>query len=186
MSVLHLINATIDGRCDHRNVVADDDLHTHALQAIGDADAILYGSGTYRLLAPHWSKVAAEQSATPAVNQFASVLMAKPKIVFSSSAEPWPGWNTTVERRDPRSCVAELLDGGAHRLTIQASPQLARTLRRAGLVDELHMLLQPLVGDSGPVLFEPDERYELTLKGIARTRSGAAALTYAFGASVDV
>ena len=44
MTVIHLINATLDGRCDHRSVVADDDLHAHALETITNADAILFGS----------------------------------------------------------------------------------------------------------------------------------------------
>src|SRR4051812_48446284 len=77
LPVTHLINATLDGRCDHRHVVADDDLHAHAHETIADADAILFGSGTYRLLAPHWSQVAEAQSSTPVINAFASELAAK-------------------------------------------------------------------------------------------------------------
>lgn len=44
MTVIHLINATLDGRCDHRSVIADDDLDAHALETITNADAILFGS----------------------------------------------------------------------------------------------------------------------------------------------
>jgi dihydrofolate reductase len=180
MSVVHLINASLDGRCDHRNVIPDDDLHAHALTAISDADLLLYGAGTYRLLAPYWSQVAEEQSDNPTVNEFASVLAAKPKIVFSSTVEPWPNWNSTVEDTDPTVRVSELLDHGASKLVIQASPQLAATLRRSGLVTELRLLIQPLAGGGGPALFEPDERYQLTLTGMRRTKSGAAALDYEF------
>ena len=61
MPVTHLINVTLDGRCDHRSVIADDDLHRHALETI--ADVILFGSGTYRLLAPYWSRAADEGGA---------------------------------------------------------------------------------------------------------------------------
>jgi dihydrofolate reductase len=180
MTVVHLINATLDGFCDHRSVIPDDDLHTHALSTIADADLLLYGAGTYRLLAPHWSQVAEEQSGSPTINEFATVLAAKPKIVFSSTAKPWPNWNSTVEDSDPTARVSQLLEGGAAKLVIQASPQLARTLRRGGLVTQLRLLMQPLVAGDGPTLFEPDERYEFTLTGIQRTRSGAAALDYEF------
>lgn len=180
MSVVHLINASLDGRCDHRNAIPDDDLHAHALSTIADADLLLYGAGTYRLLASYWSQAAEEQAESPTVNEFASVLAAKSKIVFSSTVEPWPGWNSTVEDTDPTVRVPELLDGGALKLVVMASPQLARTLRRAGLVNELRLLLQPLAGGGGPELFEPDEHYELTLTGMQQTRSGAAALDYAF------
>jgi dihydrofolate reductase len=180
MTVVHLINATLDGRCGHRNVIPDDDLHTHALSTIADADLLLFGGGTYRLLAPHWAQVAAEQSESPPINEFATSLAAKPKIVFSSTATPWPDWNSTVEDSDPTARVSELLDGGATKLVIQASPRLASTLRRAGLVTQLRLLMQPLVADDGPTLFEPDETYELTLTRIQRTRAGAAALDYEF------
>lgn len=180
MSVLHLISASLDGRCDHRNVIPDDDLHAHALSTIADADRLLYGAGTYRLLAPYWSQVADEQSESPTINAFASVLAAKPKIVFSSTAEPWPQWNSTVEDTDPTLRVSELLGSGDSRLVIHASPRLARSLRRSGLVTELRLLMQPLAGGDGPALFEPDERYELALTGLQRTQSGAAALDYEF------
>lgn len=65
--------------------------------------------------------------------------------------------------------VPELLMGNAH-LVIQASPQLARTLRRASLVQTLRLLLQPLVAGSGPALFEPDGAYDLTLRAARTTR----------------
>jgi len=109
MPVVHLINATLDGRCDHRNVIADDDLHAHALETIADADAILFGSGTYRLLAPYWSQVAEEASSTPVINAFARALAGKPKILFSATAQPWPGWSTILDRSDPVTRVPELL-----------------------------------------------------------------------------
>src|SRR5215218_10283194 len=101
MTVTHLINATIGGRCGHEAVIADDDLHIHAMQTIADVDTLLFGAGTYRLLAPHWAEVAREQSGTTAENEFATTLRDKPKILFSSSSEPLEGWNTTLDTSDP-------------------------------------------------------------------------------------
>src|SRR6476469_314763 len=37
------INVTLDGCCDHREMVADDDLHRHAAENLGHADALLFG-----------------------------------------------------------------------------------------------------------------------------------------------
>jgi riboflavin biosynthesis pyrimidine reductase len=150
MPVTHLINATLDGRCDHRNVIPDDDLHAHALETIAHVDAILFGSGTYRLLAPYWSQAARDASGTEVTNEFARVFAATPKILFSATAEPWPEWNTTVDRSDPVERVRELRADGEENLVVQASPQLARTLRRAGLIDRLRLLLRPLVAAPGP------------------------------------
>ena len=87
MPVTHLINATLDVRCDHRQVIADDDLHAHAQATIAGADAILLGSGTYCLLAPNRFQMAKEASGTAVANEFARVLAATPKILFSAGAD---------------------------------------------------------------------------------------------------
>ena len=60
-----------------------------------------------------------------------------------------------MENADPTSRVPELIEDGASKVVIKASPQLARTMRRAGLVNELRLFMQPLAGGSGPTLFEP-------------------------------
>ena len=39
------INVTLDGCCDHRAMVADDDIHRHAVENFGRADALLFGRG---------------------------------------------------------------------------------------------------------------------------------------------
>src|SRR4051812_45955686 len=73
------------------------------------------------------------------------------------------------------------MSGGMDRLVVQASPQLARTLREAGPVDRLRLLLQPMVAGAGPELFGAGEQLEgLTLQSVRSMPSGAAALDYAF------
>ena len=41
------INVTLDGCCDHRAIVADEDLHRHAVENLNRADALLFGWVTY-------------------------------------------------------------------------------------------------------------------------------------------
>ncbi|WP_151082036.1 hypothetical protein [Nocardioides cynanchi] len=53
--------------------------------------------------------MAQEQSGSPAVNEFATVLAEKPKIVFWSTVTACPDWNTTGEDVDPTVRVPELL-----------------------------------------------------------------------------
>ena len=43
------INVTLDGCCDHREMIADEDLHRHAMENIVDADALLFGRVTYEI-----------------------------------------------------------------------------------------------------------------------------------------
>jgi hypothetical protein len=45
-SLRYLINVTLDGCCDHREVSADEDLHRHAVENLEQADALLWSSST--------------------------------------------------------------------------------------------------------------------------------------------
>ena len=44
------INVTLDGCCDHRAGIADEDLHRHAAENIAQADALLFGRVTYEMM----------------------------------------------------------------------------------------------------------------------------------------
>jgi dihydrofolate reductase len=179
MPVTHLINSTPDGRCAHEQVIPDDDLHAHATETLERADLVLFGAGTYSLLAPHWSEVFQTGTGTANELRFARSLAALPKILFSRSTDRIEGWNTTVDRDDPVVRVLDLLAAGDPEIVVQASPRLAATLRKAGLVDRMRLLLQPMVAGTGPPLFGEDEALRLELQSVSAHRSGAVALDYA-------
>src|ERR1700682_1351248 len=44
------INVTLDGCCDHRAMLADEDLHRHAVENLDQADALLFGRATYEMM----------------------------------------------------------------------------------------------------------------------------------------
>src|SRR5688572_14639238 len=44
------INVTLDGCCDHRAMLADEDLHRHAVENLEQADALLFGRVTYEMM----------------------------------------------------------------------------------------------------------------------------------------
>ena len=48
------INVTLDGCCDHREGVADEDLHRHAAENLAQADALLFGRVTYEMMEAGW------------------------------------------------------------------------------------------------------------------------------------
>ncbi len=50
------INVTLDGCCDHREVIADEELHRHAAQNIARADALLFGRVTYEMMEEAWRR----------------------------------------------------------------------------------------------------------------------------------
>ena len=54
------INVTLDGCCDHRVGIADEDLHRHAAENIAQADALLFGRVTYEMMEAAWRLVDAD------------------------------------------------------------------------------------------------------------------------------
>ena len=48
------INVTLDGCCDHREGIADEDLHRHAVENLARADALLFGRVTYEMMEAAW------------------------------------------------------------------------------------------------------------------------------------
>src|SRR4029450_5274591 len=48
------INVTLDRCCDHRAILADEDLHRHAIENLGQADALLFGRVTYEMMEVAW------------------------------------------------------------------------------------------------------------------------------------
>ena len=52
------INVTLDGCCDHREGVPDEELHRHATENLAQADALLFGRVTYELMEAGWRSLA--------------------------------------------------------------------------------------------------------------------------------
>src|SRR5438046_423009 len=48
------INVTLDGCCDHRAGIPDEELHRHAAENIAQADALLFGRVTYEMMEAAW------------------------------------------------------------------------------------------------------------------------------------
>jgi len=48
------INVTLDGCCDHREGIADEELHRHAAWNLDQADALLFGRITYEMMEAAW------------------------------------------------------------------------------------------------------------------------------------
>ena len=50
------INVTLDGCCDHRVMIADEDVHRHAVENLERADALLFGRVAYAIMEGAWRR----------------------------------------------------------------------------------------------------------------------------------
>jgi len=123
---------------------------------IGDfyqrADAFLFGRRTYELFAEYWGRVRRADVEDP----FVSSLNSRPKFVASNTITD-PEWaNTTVLSGDLEAAIRELKARPGGELQVHGSGQLIRWLLERELVDEMTLIVCPVIVGAGTRLF-PDE-----------------------------
>jgi dihydrofolate reductase len=171
-------NVTLDGCCDHRMGIADDELHDHFTELMDAAGAMLWGRVTYEMMESAWPAVARDETAPRATREWARKLDDKPKYVVSSSRRDFPWKNTFRVEGDLHQAVRQLKEKTPHGVLV-GSPMLSAALERMGLIDEYRLVLHPVLAGRGPTLFqglEPSRRLELV--STKRLTSGALALHY--------
>jgi len=147
-----------------------DDEMGAAVGALMDNDALLLGRRTYDGFAEHWPKADANDPMTGRMNS------ARKYVVSNTLTEA--GWeNTTVINGD--QAVAELTKLKADtRLGITGSATLTRWLLEQNLLDELHLLVHPIVVGHGQKLFADGTTVPLKLLSSTTFGSGVVHLVY--------
>src|SRR5579864_6742951 len=101
------INVTLDGCCDHRVMIADEELHRHAAENIAQADALLLGRVTYEMMEAAWRGPAVTGVRPDWMEPFASTIDAAKKYVVSQTLDRLD-WNAELVRGDLREAVQKL------------------------------------------------------------------------------
>jgi dihydrofolate reductase len=172
------LNVTLDGCCDHREGVVDDEMLRYWTRLMDAAGAMLFGRRTYELMEDAWPAVARDPAADPVNRAWARRLEAKPKYVVSTTRREFPWVNTHLVGRDLTRAVKALKRATPQGVLV-GSPALSAELERLGLVDEYRFVVHPVVAGHGPYLFpglQPSLR--LALVATKRFRSGIVALHY--------
>lgn len=110
-----------------------------------DAEAMLLGRRTYEAFAASWPSRSGE---------FADKFNAMPKYVLSSTlAEPLAWNNSRLLRGDLVNAVSELRSSLGGNIVVHGSTQLAQALIDGNLVDELRLMVFPVILGDGKRLF---------------------------------
>src|SRR5262245_27833443 len=175
------INVTLDGCCDHRAIIPDEELHRYHAKNLEQADAILFGRTTYEMMEEAWRPVA-ETGARPDwmpawMEPFARTIDAAKKYVVSGTLHR-VDWNAELVRGDVGETVRRLKQQPGKGLGV-AGVKLALALAELGLIDEYESVVQPRLAGRGPTLFAGLSRHvDLKLVGRLGFGSGAVAMRY--------
>jgi dihydrofolate reductase len=175
------INVTLDGCCDHRAIVPDEELHHRAAATLDQADALLFGRVTYEMMEAAWrepARTGVRPDWMPAwMEPFARTIDAKKKYVVSHTLER-VDWNAELLRGNLAEAVQRLKDQPGRGLLV-GGVALPLALAELGLIDDYEFVVHPRVAGHGPRLFEGLSR-PLDLRPVGRLEyaSGAVAMRY--------
>jgi dihydrofolate reductase len=145
------------------------------VDGVASAGGFVLGRRTYENLAGYWPNASEEEQV------IAEPLNTKPKHVASTTlGEPLEWQNSRLLEGDVVEAVRALKQEDGGDLHVIGSTQLVGTLLEAGVVDELRLMIDPLVLGAGKRIFRDDgERRSLRLVESQVTSTGAVLATYA-------
>lgn len=172
------INVTLDGCCDHRVGIVDDELHDYFTGLMDDAGAMLWGRTTYELMESAWPAIARDEKAPRAMREWAIKLDAKPKYVVSTTRRDYSWENTIHLQGDLREAVLRIKETTPAGVLV-GSPKLSTELQRLDLIDEYRLVVHPVLAGRGPRLFDGlAESRQLERVSVKTFRGGQTAMHF--------
>ncbi len=171
------INITLDGCCDHRAIIPDEDLHRHAAKTLAEADALLLGRVIYEMMEAAWRRPAQMGARPDWMEPFARTIDAAKKYVVSSTLDR-VDWNAELVRGNLEKAVQQLKQEPGKGL-LTGGVKLPLALTEMGLIDEYEFVVHPRLAGHGPTLFAGlSKLVDLRLVSRLEFGSGAVAMRY--------
>jgi dihydrofolate reductase len=145
------------------------------LKLITEAGGFLLGRRTYEIFAGYWPNAPEE------TRRFAEPMNAKPKHVASTTlTEPLEWQNSSVVRAPLAEAIAALKEEGDGDLLVIGSTVLVQSLIQHGLVDELRLLIDPVLVGGGKRIF-PDDGALRPLRLVDHEATGTGTIIATYG-----
>jgi len=154
----------------------DEEVHTFVNDLERSVGTYLYGRRIYDVMAV-WEidHTLADQS--PVMRDFAEIWQAAAKIVYSRTLETVSTTRTRIERDFDPEAVRQMKARAGRDISV-GGPDLAAQAIRAGLVDEWHLIVTPIVVGGGKHSLPDDVRVKLELLDERRFEGGVVHLHY--------
>ena len=154
----------------------DHDVHAFVNDLERKIGTYLYGRRMYEVML-YWETAPAEGDAPPVVRDYARVWRAAEKIVFSRTLSKLSSANTRIERELDPASIRKVKAASSRDISV-GGPALAGQAIEAGLVDEIHLFLNPIVVGGGNQALPDGVRVHLELLEENRFRNGVVHLHY--------
>jgi len=149
----------------------DDDMMANMAAHIAEADTVLLGRVTYQEWAPYWP--------TSTYEPFASYINNTPKYVVSTTLDKVEWKNATLIKGNLAEEITRLKQQPGKNIAVEGSPSLVRSLLQNDLLNELTLMVHPVIAGSGKRLFKDGgDLKRLKLAATKTTRTGVVILTY--------
>jgi dihydrofolate reductase len=177
----HIVNLSLDGYIEDESgsfewSETDDEVFAFLTELIGRMGTHLYGRRLYESMAV-WETDPTLASQSDHTAAFAPLWQAAEKVVYSRTLDTVPTARTRVERRFEPDAVRSLKAGATTDLLIGGA-DLAGQALQAGLVDECHLLIRPVVLGGGKPALPTGARLDLELLDVRSLSGGVAYLRY--------
>ena len=157
----------------------DEEVHLFVNDLERPVGTYLYGRRMYESMVA-WETMHTVPDQPPVVRDFAEIWQAADKIVYSKTLEAVSSARTRIERDFEPEAVRQLKATASRDITV-GGPDLAAQAIKAGLIDEYHLFLAPVVVGGGKQTLPNNVRLSLELLDEGRFGNGVVHLHYRTG-----
>ncbi len=154
----------------------DEEVHSFVNDLERPVGTYLYGRRMYQVMV-YWETAHTLADQPPFVQDYAEIWQSADKIVYSKTLETVSSARTRIERDFDPEAVRQLKAQAGRDITV-GGPDLAAQAIKAGLVDEYHLLVTPIVVGGGKQSLPDDVRLKLELLDERRFGNGMVHLHY--------
>jgi dihydrofolate reductase len=182
--LIYSVIASLDGYVEDEQgkfdwAAPDDDVHAFVNDLERPIGTYLYGRRMYETMV-FWETVSTGGDQPQVMRDFAEIWRAAEKIVYSRTLQATSSARTRIERDFDPGAIRRLKGSSRHDITVGGSA-LAGEAIAAGLVDECHLFLAPIVVGGGKRALPDNVCAQLELLAERRFRGGVVHLHYGVG-----
>jgi dihydrofolate reductase len=166
--------ADVDGNFDW--AAPDEEVHAFVNDLERPVGTYLYGRRMYEVMVG-WETMDTGPDQTPVMRDFAEIWRAAEKVVYSRTLETVSSAKTRIERDFDPEAVRQMKTRAGRDISV-GGPELAAQAIKAGLVDEWHLFVAPIVVGGGKQSLPDNVRLKLELLDERRFGNGVVHLHY--------